>query len=116
MSVSTPCGTVQTLAAVSGPNGDARNAASVGAKTVNCWPLVSAVTTAASAQRTAATSVVKLPLATAIPTIEPDDRDGGTTGEAASVAGTSDSRRAPAPRRAMSFRIRDSLGDGAKPV
>jgi len=36
MSVSTPWGTVQMLPAVRGPNGDARKAASVGAKTVSC--------------------------------------------------------------------------------
>src|SRR6476659_870294 len=47
--------TLQTLAAVRGPNGDARKAASVGAKTVSCCPLVRAVATAGSAHPTAAT-------------------------------------------------------------
>src|SRR6187397_905316 len=42
MSVSTPWGTVQMLPAVRGPKGDARKAASVGAKTVSCRPLVRA--------------------------------------------------------------------------
>src|SRR6188768_2984399 len=111
MSVSTPCGTVQMLPAVSGPNGDARNAASVGAKTVSCWPLVKALATAGSAQPTAATRVVKLPFATAIETIVPDDFDGPTTGDAASVAGTSESSRAPAPIRETTFRIRGLLVD-----
>src|ERR1044072_3548716 len=97
MSVSTPCGTVQMLAAVRGPNGEARNAASVGAKTVSCSSLVRAAPTAGSAHPTAATRVVKSPFATARPTTEPDDRDGETTGEAARAAGASESNSAPAP-------------------
>jgi hypothetical protein len=41
----------------------------------------------------------------AIPTIVPDDFDGGTTGDDASVAGTIESTRAHAPTRAMILRI-----------
>src|SRR4051794_13268768 len=82
------------------------NAAFVGAKTVSCSPLVSAAATAGSAQPTASTRVENVSgMLEAIPTIVPDDFDGGTTGDAANVAGTIESRRAPAPTRAMSLRI-----------
>jgi hypothetical protein len=47
--------------------------------------------------------------ATAMETIVPDDFDGETTGDAASVAGTSERSRAPAPIRETSFRIRGLL-------
>src|SRR4051794_37761145 len=82
------------------------NAAFVGAKTVSWSPLVSAALTAGSAQPTASTRVENVSgMLDAMPTIVPDDLAGGTTGDAANVAGTIESRRAPAPTRAMSLRI-----------
>src|SRR5512135_1681873 len=84
----------------------APKAASVGANTVSCSPLVRASATAGSAQPTAATRVVKLPFATAVPTIVSDDRDGGTTTLAAEATGTAAANIMPASASApMDLRI-----------